>query len=63
VRLVSASQKFAWSRATNERWEVVVIANLVHKVICIHKKLTAPDLDGGGPGAQALWESPCAEQR
>ena len=22
---------------------------------------TAPDLDGGGPGAQARWEAPCAD--
>ena len=21
---------------------------------------SAPDLDGGGPGAQAWWEAPCA---
>jgi len=22
---------------------------------------TAPDFDGGGPGAQAWWEAPCAD--
>ena len=23
--------------------------------------MPAPDLDGGGPGAQAWWEAPCAD--
>ena len=24
---------------------------------------SAPDLDGGGPGAQAWWEAPCADTK
>ena len=30
----------------------------------LHRGLTcksAPDLDGGGPGAQVRWEAPCAD--
>jgi len=25
--------------------------------------VSAPDLDGGGPGAQAWWEAPCADTK
>jgi len=31
-------------------------------VLNLHKHAEpAPDLDGGGPGAQGWWEAPCAD--
>ena len=26
------------------------------------RAMAAPDLDGGGPGAQAWWEAPCVDR-
>jgi len=34
----------------------------IHVIISVGIHPATPDLDGGGPGAQAWWEAPCADR-